>query len=540
VFNQSIRKVIIPLMCLFVTISSLVLGKAPYSGLLLLSGCLFCASVVFYKKIPYSTYFQPVFLAFFHWASHLNWCQLLYFILIAMAIQNRPALRQILQFSINYSLLYTVIRLSYVPLNKYNIMVSFYDIFSFILLLIFVRYLFTAEMEKRRLQRKNQFLTTHDPLTKLLNYEGYIRSIKHLINKKKSNFVLVLLDFQDFKSVNNESISNGNDILINISLLLQTYFPNASAISRYAGDRFALMIPLEEKQVDEICSILDSKRLGYEVTYSLALYPDEAITAQEIITLAEDRLFQNKRLLWMKREEESFRTEKMNIIGELAAGMAHELRNPLTTMKGFIQLSQSQSYNIKPWFDIIMNEITRMSELTAEFLQFSKPHISNIRPESIAKCVERVTFLMESQAVSRGHTMHVDNVDETVLVQMDRDKVVQVLLNIIRNAIEAMQQPGHIFISAEQNHQEVVIQIEDTGIGMQQNELEKIFNPFYTTKENGTGLGLSICYKIVQDHGGTMTVQSAYGRGSVFIIKLPVILSPATAAERLMQHALTN
>jgi signal transduction histidine kinase len=106
---------------------------------------------------------------------------------------------------------------------------------------------------------------------------------------------------------------------------------------------------------------------------------------------------------------------------------------------------------------------------------------------------------------------------------MDRDKVVQVLLNLIRNAIEAMREPGHIFIRAKQVNKEVVIEIEDTGTGIPENELENIFHPFFTTKENGTGLGLSICYKIVQDHGGTLSVQSVIGQGSVFIIKLPTI-----------------
>jgi signal transduction histidine kinase len=144
-----------------------------------------------------------------------------------------------------------------------------------------------------------------------------------------------------------------------------------------------------------------------------------------------------------------------------------------------------------------------------------------MKPDSISKCIERVSFLTESQAVSRGHNVTVSNVDESVLVLMDRDKVVQVLLNLTRNAVEAMKDAGTISIRAKQINKEVVIEVEDTGIGIRASELEMIFNPFYTTKETGTGLGLSICYKIIQDHGGTLTVSSTIGQGSVFTIKLP-------------------
>jgi diguanylate cyclase (GGDEF)-like protein len=523
-FNNSIRLVVIPFLCLLIVVSSFVLEKEPRTILLIISACFFSASIIFYKKIPYSNHLQLVFLALLHWTSHLNWCLILYIILIVIAAQKKPKFSYLLSFSLSYSFIYTAIRLTYLPINEYNLLVSLYDLIAFILIVFFSQYISNTELEKRQLQERNIFLTTHDPLTRLLNYEGYINSVKDLINKKKSNFVLVLLDFQDFKSVNNESISNGNEILLNISILLKTYFSNAVAISRYAGDRFALIIPQKENAVNEIIALLDPAKLGYEVTYSIAHFPKEAHSAQEIIALAEDKLFQNKRILWRKREEELFRSEKMQVVGELAAGMAHEIRNPLTTIQGFIQLSKAySSYDIQPWFDIIMNEITRMNELTSEFLQFSKPHISNIKPESIAKCIDRVLFLTESQAISKGHNINLKNVDETILVQMDRDKVVQVLLNLIRNAIEAMREPGHIFIRAKQVNKEVVIEIEDTGTGIPENELENIFHPFFTTKENGTGLGLSICYKIVQDHGGTLSVQSVIGQGSVFIIKLPTI-----------------
>ncbi|MBB3073433.1 diguanylate cyclase (GGDEF)-like protein [Paenibacillus baekrokdamisoli] len=441
-----------------------------------------------------------------------------------MEIRNRRHFRYTLSISAGYSLLYTSVRLTYHPWDEYNLLVSIYDLFSFMLVVFVIQYILTAELERKRLQKRNKFLTFHDPLTNLLNYDGYINAVNDLVDNKKSNFVLLLLDFQDFKSINKESISCGNEILTKISIIIQTYFSNAVAISRYAGDRFALAIPTTENAVSDVQEILESRSLGYEVTYSMAMFPEEGSSSQQIITLAEDRLFQNKRVLWLKREEELFRSEKLKMVGELAAGMAHEIRNPLTTLKGFIDLSKSQSYNIGPWVDIITNEITRMNELTAEFLQFSKPHMSNMKPEPISGCLDRVKYLTESQAVSKGHCINLYNIDESILVVMDRDKIVQVLINLVRNALEAMVEPGHIHIQVKRmDTKHTVIEIQDTGKGIPEDVLPKIFDPFYTTKEEGTGLGLSICHKIIQDHNGILSVKSIVNEGSLFTITLPVI-----------------
>ncbi len=518
------RYALIPSLTAFLVLSSFMLEKVTSPASLFLSAVLFSSIMMFKVKSKVTLLFQTMALAFFHWSSHLNWCELMYFILIVLDIRDRRDFKYTLSIAVGYSLLYTSVRLTYRPWNEYNLLVSVYDLISFILLVFIMHYLLTSELEKKRLQRRNQFLTSHDPLTGLLNYDGYINAVNDLVENKKSNFILLLLDFQDFKSINKESISSGNEILTKISIIIQTFFSNAAAISRYAGDRFALAIPATGNAVRDIQAILEPRTLGYEVTYSMAIFPEESSSSQQIITLAEDRLFQNKRVLWLKREEELFRSEKLKMVGELAAGMAHEIRNPLTTLKGFIDLSKSQSYNIEPWVDIITNEITRMNELTAEFLQFSKPHMSNMKPEPISGCLDRVKYLTESQAVSKGHFINIHNTDDSILVVMDRDKIVQVLINLVRNAIEAMDEPGHIHIQVKLLETKyAVIEIQDTGKGISEDALPKIFDPFYTTKEEGTGLGLSICQKIIQDHGGILSVKSIVNEGSLFTVILPVI-----------------
>jgi diguanylate cyclase (GGDEF)-like protein len=518
------RYALIPLLTFFIAFSSFILEKVTNPNMLFLSAVIFSSIIMVNNKSKITFYFQTLALLLFHWSSHLNWCLMLYFILIVLESRNRRDFKKTMLNSVGYSLLYSSVRLTYMPWNEYNLLVAVYDLIGFILIVFFMQYFLTSELEKKRLQRRNKFLTFHDPLTGLLNYDGYINAVNDLVENKKSNFVLLLLDFQDFKSINKESISSGNEILTKISIIIQSYFSNSVAISRYAGDRFALAIPTIGNTVSDIQEILESRSLGYEVTYSMSMFPEESASSQQIISLAEDRLFQNKRVMWLKREEELFRIEKLKVVGELAAGMAHEIRNPLTTIKGFIDLSKSQSYNIEPWVDIIMNEITRMNELTAEFLQFSKPHISNMKPESISGCLDRVKYLTESQAISKGHSINIRNIDDSIHVVMDRDKMVQVLINLVRNALEAMDEPGHIYIQVkEMDTKYMLIEIQDTGKGIPEDELPKIFDPFYTTKEDGTGLGLSICHKIIQDHGGILSVKSIVNEGTLFTITLPVI-----------------
>jgi signal transduction histidine kinase len=131
-------------------------------------------------------------------------------------------------------------------------------------------------------------------------------------------------------------------------------------------------------------------------------------------------------------------------------------------------------------------------------------------------------FLTESDAVYRGHRIILEAADDSLYVFIDRDKMVQVLVNLVRNGLEAMNESGILSIRAKREDGYAVIEIEDTGQGISLTEQAKIFQPFYTTKEDGTGLGLSICQKIAQDHGGSLDIQSVIGRGSVFSFKLPV------------------
>jgi signal transduction histidine kinase len=398
---------------------------------------------------------------------------------------------------------------------------SFYEVMAALFLVALFRYILWIEKQKKHLRQEKIFLSHYDALTGLLNYDGYTKSIENLVVKRIS-FTLITLDFQDFKTFNSHSVNSGNQILMDMSLKLKHLYPDAVCISRYAGDRFAIVIPYDVSRAAEIDLLMSVEILGFQVTYSVSHFPLDGSTASSLLSTAEDRLFQSKRDGWVLREELRFQEEKLKALGELAAGMAHEIRNPLTTIKGFLQISQNNNFDMKPWFHLVMGEITRMSELTAEFLQFAKPNSNHMKPEILQSCVDRALSLTESEASFRGHVILKEDWSEPITVLADQDKIVQVLLNLMRNAFEAMDKPGTVHVRLRQAGSYGLLQIEDSGSGMTDHEMSGIFNPFYTTKEQGTGLGLSISRKIIQDHGGSLGVNSKPGEGSVFMIKLPV------------------
>lgn len=221
-----------------------------------------------------------------------------------------------------------------------------------------------------------------------------------------------------------------------------------------------------------------------------------------------------------KQEQINFRNEKLMVAGELAAGMAHEIRNPLTSIKGFVQISASKNYNIEPWYELIMNEIARMNELTAEFLQFSKNQSTSLQPYNLHQCLLKVVSLVNSEALRLGHQIHYSEYDEDVIVLMDKDKITQVFVNIVKNALEAMTNSGKVIIQMYKDTNKVIIKITDTGVGIPPSTIQQIYNPFFTTKPNGTGLGLSICHKIIQDHNGSIEVSSFEDQGTCFTVIL--------------------
>lgn len=467
-------------------------------------------SVSLDHKYTWLKHIQFIFLGAFHFSSHLNWSLLLYYMMIINLIEHKARLRDSTLIALLFICQYTLIRLSYVPITTYNILVSLFDVLTSLATVLFFHVIIHSESEKRRLKEKNEYLINYDTLTGFNNYSGYMKKVQHNIELNKG-FQFVLFD------ISNVATKNFEDILVSFSNTLKEYFPNHLGACRYAGDSFGIM--LSPTETFDVLQIFEN--LGIKVTSSITHFPKEGSNFEQLIHTGEERILEMKQGNRLKCQEGQLRSDKMKMVGELAAGMAHEIRNPLTSIQGFIQLSRKSGYNIEPWYDVIMSEITRVGELTVEFLQFSKPHANHMKVEMMAKCMKKVYSLCESEATSCGHTIEMDASDHDIMLLMDRDKIIQVLINLIRNAFQAMEQAGHVHFSLSREGEMAVIQVRDNGKGIPPSEIDKIFDPFFTTKEEGTGLGLSLCQKIIEDHNGHILVESEVGSGTVFTVKLP-------------------
>ncbi|WP_018130954.1 PAS domain-containing protein [Effusibacillus pohliae] len=224
-------------------------------------------------------------------------------------------------------------------------------------------------------------------------------------------------------------------------------------------------------------------------------------------------------------EEQVRQSEKLAVIGELAAGTAHEIRNPLTSVKGFIQLLDRKYQEDAPekeYFRIILSELNRVNDIIREFLLLSKPTDPNLRLIDINSVLEDIRTLMSSDALLRNIELNIRLSDVPVVCEVDVEQIKQVFINLIRNAFEAIGFNGKLSIGIRVMQDECEVHFTDNGPGIRKEVLARIFEPFFTTKEEGTGLGLTVSYRIIQNHGGTILVESEEGQGTTFRVRLPL------------------
>ncbi|MEF3307546.1 PAS domain S-box protein [Paenibacillus sp. GYB004] len=223
------------------------------------------------------------------------------------------------------------------------------------------------------------------------------------------------------------------------------------------------------------------------------------------------------------------RSEKLAVAGELAAGIAHEIRNPLTAIKGFIQLMKER---ISPsYYEVIQSEISRIELITGELLMLSRPQAILYQPRNMAVLLDHVATLLETQAIMCNVVIVRRYNTASLNVSCDENQVKQVFINLVKNAIEAMPEGGTVTLEARMEADELLIAVRDEGIGIPEDKLGKLGQPFYTTKDKGTGLGLMISMNIIEHHEGRVRVYSQVGKGTEFQVLLPVVRPPETAAE---------
>ncbi len=225
-----------------------------------------------------------------------------------------------------------------------------------------------------------------------------------------------------------------------------------------------------------------------------------------------------------KTEELLRKSEMLSAVGELAAGIAHEIRNPLTALKGFVQLMKAQGGNEK-YIAIMLSEFNRIEHIINELLLLSKPKIINFQPSNLLHILNDVLLLIDTQAILNKVHIITEVEDTLPLIQCVENQLKQVFINLLKNAIESMPGGGIIHVSMKRVDNDMIgISIRDEGCGIPSDKLQRLGEPFFTTKEKGTGLGMMVSFNIIEGHKGCMHISSVENVGTTVSIRLPALL----------------
>ena len=259
-------------------------------------------------------------------------------------------------------------------------------------------------------------------------------------------------------------------------------------------------------------------------------------TAQRRVTARYQRAaetLERANLELRESSEQLQRADRLKTLGEVAAGLAHEIRHPLASIRGALEIIDERSRPDSPEAEfsrLAMGEVQRLDHLVWEFLRYARPHAPELRSTSLHDVVERVVALVRVEAERAGVMLSVDRSAPIPDASIDAQQIEQVLLNVILNAIQASPRGSCVRVRERRDEKEVLVDVIDEGSGIPAEHLGQIFSPFFTTREKGTGLGLAIAQRIVMTHHGHIEVAQTSARGTCVRIRLPIDAStPQTA-----------
>ena len=272
---------------------------------------------------------------------------------------------------------------------------------------------------------------------------------------------------------------------------------------------------LIEREID--CAVAEGRTIPLEVIATTLREEDGAFLGHVILfrDMTEIR----------RLEEEVARSRRLASLGSLAAGVAHEIRNPLSSIKGFASYFRER-YRDNPedreTAEVMIREVDRLNRVITQLLEFARPLTMDRVPTPLPAVIRHALKMVEGEARKKGVTLETDLSAEIGEVPLDADRMTQVFLNLCLNAIAAMEAGGVLRVSlARRDERTVRITVADTGIGIPKEDLPRVFDPYFTTRSSGTGLGLAIVHKIVEAHGGEVRLESEPGRGTTATILLP-------------------
>lgn len=376
-------------------------------------------------------------------------------------------------------------------------------------------------------------ISRRDYLTGMYNFGGFQEQVTKSLSRclaAEQSYHVICIDLVDFRQVNTkEGIDAGDQLLTGIARELKKKLPPYAQVARYDGDQFAIGLMGDDSTMRLILDTVEQVINGYQserctIHYCLgtASYPMDAQNGAELIRLAEHRLSIEQTRIRHREEEQRRHLEKLSAVGLLAAGLAHEIRNPLTSIRGFIQISAAEAPEVKKWESVILPEIDRINDLLKQFL-----HLSESRPVrhtlfNLDRLIDDVLQLLNPRAILMGHELVARPPASPVIVEADTEQLKQVLINLVQNGLESLKSKGMVSVSWKETGDRVVVRIRDSGSGIPPEHMSRIFDPFFSTKGDGTGMGLSICHRIISEHGGQIHVTSQPGCGTTFNIHMPL------------------
>lgn len=344
------------------------------------------------------------------------------------------------------------------------------------------------------------------------NFDGFIKSIRIPINPENGILALTVLEGKSFNIKDARNDPRTNKELLNkygvISFAVVPIIARDHVLGIIVVDNIYTNKPITEEDVQSLVRFTS--------------YAGLAIENAKIVTKLREA---NKEIL--STQKRLIQSERLSALGELAAELAHEIKNPLVTIGGFARRFYEKSeLNLeeKNYSHIIIKEVERLEKLLKDILNYSRDIKPNFSEYDINLLIENLLSIYERTFRDSGIEIKKELSKEISHINIDQPQINQVLINIFYNAVESMMDKGGVMsVKTEPLAEEegVVIKISDTGGGIPVKILDNIFNPFFTTKKNGTGLGLSLSRKIVESHGGTIEIDNRIGEGAIFIVNLP-------------------
>lgn len=296
---------------------------------------------------------------------------------------------------------------------------------------------------------------------------------------------------------------------------LQKYFFDRCDIDFFEKMREILIE--KEKWLGEVW-IRHKNETAFLLDMSIITVTDEKREVLHYVYLFKD-ITEEKR-----REEKMKKSDRLSVVGQLAAGIAHEIRNPLTVLKGFIQI-QSKNHENAEHSELMLSELDRINLFISELLVLAKPQVIRYEKKDLRTLLQNIITFLEPQAILNNVQISFEFLSDIPPIECEENKIKQVFINVLKNAIEAMPNGGDILVQLKKQGQDhVLIRVIDQGCGIQEERLSKLGEPFYSTKEKGTGLGLMISYKIIKDHQGSIQVSSEKNKGTAVDVILPISL----------------